>query len=144
MKRFLAATVALMLMPMAPLLAGDADAILGGALGGALGAAIGNEVGGRNGAILGSGVGAAVGTAITTDNKRHETRYGVTESHGHHEAEYDPPRYRTRHNIPAGHLPPPGKCRIWHPGRPAGHQPAPGNCRALRHRVPAGAWLVEG
>jgi len=46
--------------------------------------------------------------------------------------------------IPRGHLPPPGKCRIWFPDRPPGHQPAPGSCKKLRHRVPLGAYLVRG
>jgi tetratricopeptide (TPR) repeat protein len=46
--------------------------------------------------------------------------------------------------IPRGHMPPPGKCRIWFPDRPPGHQPAPGKCKKLRHRVPAGAYLVHG
>ncbi|VVO89047.1 hypothetical protein PS838_02209 [Pseudomonas fluorescens] len=46
--------------------------------------------------------------------------------------------------IPRGHLPPPGKCRIWFPDRPPGHQPAPGKCKKLRDRVPPGAYLVQG
>jgi tetratricopeptide (TPR) repeat protein len=46
--------------------------------------------------------------------------------------------------IPRGHMPSPGKCRIWFPDRPPGHQPAPGKCKKLRHRVPAGAYLVRG
>jgi hypothetical protein len=46
--------------------------------------------------------------------------------------------------IPRGHLPPPGKCRIWFPDRPPGHQPAPGKCKKLRKRVPSGAYLVHG
>lgn len=46
--------------------------------------------------------------------------------------------------IPRGHWPPPGKCRIWFPGRPPGHQPAPGSCKKLRHRVPSGAYLMQG
>ncbi|TPG78578.1 tetratricopeptide repeat protein [Pseudomonas arsenicoxydans] len=46
--------------------------------------------------------------------------------------------------IPRGHRPPPGKCRIWFPGRPPGHQPAPGKCKKLRYRVPSGAYLVRG
>lgn len=46
--------------------------------------------------------------------------------------------------IPRGHLPPPGKCRIWFPDRSPGHQPAPGKCKKLRHRVPLGAYLVRG
>jgi Tfp pilus assembly protein PilF len=46
--------------------------------------------------------------------------------------------------IPRGHLPPPGKCRIWFPDRPPGHQPKPGKCKKLRDRVPPGAYLVLG
>ena len=46
--------------------------------------------------------------------------------------------------IPRGHWPPPGKCRIWFPDRPPGHQPAPGKCKKLQHRVPFGAYLVRG
>lgn len=30
--------------------------------------------------------------------------------------------------IPPGHLPPPGECRVWYPERPAGHQPPPYRC----------------
>lgn len=44
--------------------------------------------------------------------------------------------------IPPGHLPPPGYCRIWIPGRPPGHQPPPGKCSELEHRIPVGAWLI--
>lgn len=50
---------------------------------------------------------------------------------------------RTGHNrldIPKGHLPPPGECRIWYPDRPAGHQPPPHKCGQA---VPHGAWLIE-
>ncbi len=46
--------------------------------------------------------------------------------------------------IPPGHLPPPGKCRIWFPDRPAGHQPPPGPCRTLEYNVPPGARLIYG
>jgi hypothetical protein len=49
----------------------------------------------------------------------------------------------TRLQIPKGHYPPPGECRIWYPDRPAGHQPPPGNCRSLRVQVPPGAWLIR-
>jgi hypothetical protein len=45
--------------------------------------------------------------------------------------------------VPPGHLPPPGQCRIWLPGRPPGHQPPPGPCAALRQQVPPGAWLIQ-
>jgi hypothetical protein len=31
-------------------------------------------------------------------------------------------------NVPAGHLPPPGQCRVWYDGQPAGHQPPPTSC----------------
>lgn len=47
-------------------------------------------------------------------------------------------------NVPPGHLPPPGECRVWYPDRPPGHQPPPGDCRELSHRVPRGAFLIEG
>lgn len=47
-------------------------------------------------------------------------------------------------NIPEGHMPPPGECRIWFPDRPPGHQPPPGNCYDLQQRVPPGAVLVRG
>jgi hypothetical protein len=45
--------------------------------------------------------------------------------------------------IPAGHLPPPGECLLWYPGKPAGHQSPPGKCGRLRHHVPTGAWLIH-
>lgn len=44
--------------------------------------------------------------------------------------------------IPPGHLPPPGQCRIWEPGKPPGLQSRPGRCSALQSRVPVGGWLV--
>jgi hypothetical protein len=47
-------------------------------------------------------------------------------------------------NVPPGHLPPPGECRIWFPDRRAGHQPPPGACRELSRKVPRGAVLAEG
>jgi len=45
----------------------------------------------------------------------------------------------THLDIPPGHYPPPGECRIWYPDRPAGHQPPPGDCS----RVPPGAWVIH-
>jgi len=57
----------------------------------------------------------------------------------------EPPRgQRLNVKIPPGHMPPPGKCRIWYPGRPPGQQPPPGECSELRHRVPRNAVLVQG
>jgi len=45
--------------------------------------------------------------------------------------------------IPPGHLPPPGQCRVWFPGRPPGRQPRPGNCIEVEHYIRPGAWLVR-
>lgn len=45
--------------------------------------------------------------------------------------------------IPEGHLPPPGACRVWYPGKPAGHQPPPGPCGRVHAHVPAGAWVIQ-
>ena len=47
----------------------------------------------------------------------------------------------TAYDIPPGHLPPPGACRVWFPDRPPGRQPAPGACDVA---VPPGAVLVRG
>jgi hypothetical protein len=46
--------------------------------------------------------------------------------------------------VPAGHMPPRGKCRIWHRDREPGQQPPPGECHDLRQRVPPDAVLVTG
>jgi hypothetical protein len=59
-------------------------------------------------------------------------------------ANIGPERAYAEVEIPRGHMPPPGKCRIWFPDRPPGHQPAPGKCKKLRYRVPSGAYLVRG
>ena len=45
-------------------------------------------------------------------------------------------------SIPPGHLPPPGECRIWIPGRPPGQQPPPQPCGAGL-RIPLGGWLLS-
>ena len=45
--------------------------------------------------------------------------------------------------IPSGHLPPPGSCRIWNPALEPGQQRPPGSCSQLADNVPAGACLVN-
>ncbi len=44
--------------------------------------------------------------------------------------------------IPPGHLPKPGKCRVWHPGEPPGHQPPPRSCAGIDRTAPAGSWIL--
>ena len=44
--------------------------------------------------------------------------------------------------VPPGHLPRPGECRLWFPGRPPGHQPRAGSCRGLQRIAPAGSWIL--
>lgn len=47
-------------------------------------------------------------------------------------------------DIPPGHMPARGECRIWYHGRAPGQQPAPGKCKKFRGKVPAGASLIRG
>lgn len=45
-------------------------------------------------------------------------------------------------NVPPGHLPPPGECRVWIPGRPPGRQARPRSCNGIAAAAPAGAWIL--
>ncbi|MDQ3949443.1 MAG: hypothetical protein M3282_03770, partial [Gemmatimonadota bacterium] len=48
-------------------------------------------------------------------------------------------RDKEQDDVPAGHRPPPGMCRVWVGGVPPGQQPAPTDCRtAIRNRPPNG------
>ena len=44
--------------------------------------------------------------------------------------------------VPPGHLPPPGQCRIWIPGRPPGRQARARSCEGIAAAAPAGAWIL--
>jgi hypothetical protein len=71
------------------------------------------------------------------DDKKHR-REGRREGDERRDSYFHRHGY-TRLNIPPGHYPPPGECRIWYPDRPPGHQPPPGKCGS----VPAGAWVIR-
>ena len=45
-------------------------------------------------------------------------------------------------DIPDGHRPPPGECRIWDPALPAGQQSPPGDCADLWPLVEDGQYLI--
>jgi hypothetical protein len=45
--------------------------------------------------------------------------------------------------VPPGHLPPPGKCKIWLPNTPPGHQPTAQSCTSALRNVPLGAWVIN-
>lgn len=47
-------------------------------------------------------------------------------------------------NIPLEYMPPPGKCRIWFPGRPPERQPPSGECADLERHLPLNTWLLRG
>lgn len=51
------------------------------------------------------------------------------------------PSYRAL-NIPPGHLPPPGQCRVWYPGKPPGHQPPPTSCESALRSAGMDAWIL--
>ncbi|MEW6520562.1 MAG: hypothetical protein AB1461_14230 [Thermodesulfobacteriota bacterium] len=65
--------------------------------------------------------------------KHYQKHQGERESYFHQHG-------YTRLNIPAGHYPPPGECRIWFPDRSPGQQPPPIKCGGP---VPPGAWLIQ-
>lgn len=44
--------------------------------------------------------------------------------------------------VPKGHLPPPGECKVWFPGRPPGQQPPPTSCGSALRNAPLGAWVI--
>lgn len=52
------------------------------------------------------------------------------------------PSYRSL-KIPPGHLPPPGQCRVWYPGKPPGHQPPPTSCESAMRVAAPGSWVLN-
>lgn len=56
---------------------------------------------------------------------------------------YDDRYRRTRLDIPPGHLPPRGECRLWYYDRPPGHQPAPEQCERLRRYRSDDAVVID-
>ena len=46
--------------------------------------------------------------------------------------------------VPPGHLPDPGECRLWYPGVSPGRQPRPRSrpCEQIAQIAPAGSWIV--
>lgn len=47
-------------------------------------------------------------------------------------------------DIPPGHLPPRGMCRVWIDGVPPGRQPAPTDCWTAERTRPANARVIHG
>jgi hypothetical protein len=44
--------------------------------------------------------------------------------------------------IPEIHLPEPGQCRVWYPGRPVGEQPAQQGCNEAEASAPPATWVL--
>lgn len=53
-------------------------------------------------------------------------------------------RERGPDQVPPGHRPPPGMCRIWIDGVPPGQQPEPTDCATAVRERPAGARVIFG
>ena len=53
-------------------------------------------------------------------------------------------RARGPDQVPPGHRPPPGMCRIWIDGVPPGQQPEPTDCATAVRERPAGARVIFG
>ncbi|HUF64586.1 MAG TPA: hypothetical protein VMM17_01290 [Gemmatimonadaceae bacterium] len=47
-------------------------------------------------------------------------------------------------DVPPGHRPPPGMCRIWIDGVPPGRQPRPTDCATARARAPRDSRIIYG
>jgi len=53
-------------------------------------------------------------------------------------------RDRAADRVPAGHMPPPGMCRVWIDGVPPGQQPAPTDCASAVRNRPANGRVIFG
>lgn len=67
---------------------------------------------------------------------------GGSRSHDPHQGPPSQHPQQAALKIPPGHLPPPGMCRVWFPGRPPGHQPPPVSCARAEQEVLPGAWIL--
>jgi hypothetical protein len=47
-------------------------------------------------------------------------------------------------HVPPSMFPPPGTCRVWFPERSPAKQPRLESCEGIRHRLPAGAYVIFG
>jgi hypothetical protein len=86
-----------------------------------------------------SGKGREIGRYSFEKDRRHERSRHDDHWEDDNRGSYFHEHGYTHLEIPPGHYPPPGECRIWYPDRPAGHQPPPGDCG----RVPPGAWVIH-
>ena len=53
-------------------------------------------------------------------------------------------RNKNNDNVPPGHRPPAGMCRIWIDGVPPGHQPAPTDCETAVRNQPPNSRIIWG
>lgn len=72
---------------------------------------------------------------------RRAYRYSDPYAHRRH---YGKHKGRGKYKVPSGHLPPPGACRVWFPGRPPGHQPPPTDCVTAQYTAPPGTYVLYG
>lgn len=81
---------------------------------------------------------------VELDNGNIEITYGSNNGEAQAPHRHSRPGASAPADIPPGHMPSKGECRVWFHDRESGQQPPPEKCEKLRRNVPPGASLIRG